>query len=124
VFTHLDGETLLTGEDAGLLHHALKVAVDLLTAGVDIAGPRHGTNCEAATGGDAALLALIVVVILLAGQGQVAADIGRYLVTTYLRAIEVSKHADTFFANARLRSANRAYGPNRTCDLGTSRIYY
>ena len=52
---------------------------------VDIPGAGHGAKGKAAPGPDAALLALVVVAVLLAGEGQVAADIGPDLVTTDLR---------------------------------------
>ena len=86
-------EALFTGKEPGLLSTPLskkwvsqishprfhrRLALILTRTG-------HGAKGKAALGRDAALLALVVVVILLAGQGQVAADISLDLVTTDLR---------------------------------------
>ncbi len=85
VVTHPDIEALFTGKDPGLFHHAFKIAVYFLATGVDITRAGHGAKGKAAPGRDAALLALVVVGILLTGQGQIAADIGLDLVTADLR---------------------------------------
>ncbi|MCH7347730.1 hypothetical protein MM192_08755 [Aeromonas sp. MR7] len=86
MLTHPDLKTLLAGKDAGLLYHVLKVTVDLLTASIDLTRGGHAAKSKAAASRDATLLALVVIVILLAGQGQAAVDIGINLVTTDLIA--------------------------------------
>ncbi|WP_323971266.1 hypothetical protein [Aeromonas hydrophila] len=59
------------------MNYTFTATVALLTAGIDVTRGRHSS----ATSRDAALLALVVIVILLAGQEQVTADIGHHLVS-------------------------------------------
>jgi hypothetical protein len=44
MLAHPDLKTLLAGKDAGLLYHALKVTVDLLTAGIDVTRGGHAAK--------------------------------------------------------------------------------
>jgi hypothetical protein len=66
-------------QDAGLLNYMFIATVALLTAGIDVARGSHASR-------DIALLALVVIVILLANQGQLVANVGMNLVTIDLLA--------------------------------------
>jgi len=61
------------------LNYTFTATVALLTAGIDVARGSYASR-------DIALLALVVIVILLANQGQLVADVGMNLVTIDLLA--------------------------------------
>jgi hypothetical protein len=66
------------------LNYTFTATVALLTAGIDVARSIHAVKGKTAASRDTALLTLVAIVILLVGQGQIEADIDRYLVSTDL----------------------------------------
>ncbi len=78
-----DVEATATGNDAALFLHAAQVALDLLLAEVD--GAAAAIHEGAASLG---LLAGVVVGVLLADDGQVAADAGHHLVAAQLGTLQ------------------------------------
>jgi len=73
VLTRGHVKAALPGKDAGLLGHALPVAVHFVLAEVHARRPGHRAEGEAAARAGVLLLTVVAVAVLLRGQRQVAA---------------------------------------------------
>lgn len=84
MFTHFDVIAALAGVKPGLLLHAVVVGVDLALVDREAGAATGADDGDADAGADVLLLGLVLIGVLQAAQGEVAADLGGDLLATDL----------------------------------------